>query len=121
MNNIIKTILLFSCSVIGCNQSSEPASLQLIISPESSGWDYGVDSIRSINITADVYNPTDDTVRYVSMMCSYDQLFITDTTKYRIHFNICFANGPVIESVPPKSKRGRTIRITPADTTKQHE
>ncbi len=72
-----------------------------------------LDTIGVIHIATTLYNPTADTVRFVSMTCSYEDFFTTSTNSFKIQSRYdCYSNYPTVITIPPKAKTDRYIMIT---------
>ena len=70
-----------------------------------------------IYIATTIYNPTDDTIRFLTMTCSYEDFFLTDTADFKVQQdNLCYSNYPTFITLPPKSKTDRYITVRSAKT-----
>jgi hypothetical protein len=71
-----------------------------------------LDSINVIYIAATVYNPGNDTVDFVTMRCSYEDMFTTNTDSFKVQSRYdCFSNYPVVVMLPPKARTDRYLMI----------
>lgn len=69
--------------------------------------------IMPIAIT--LYNPTNDTIFFRSMSCSYEDLFvIDDSTRFKIIPQECYKNIPVVVALPSKAKIDFCLQLKPA-------
>lgn len=72
-----------------------------------------LDTIGVIYIATTIYNPTTDTIRFVSMTCSYEDLFTTDTGTFKIQSRYdCYSNYPTVIILPPNARTNRYIMVT---------
>lgn len=63
-------------------------------------------------ILTTLYNPTQDTLGFVTMNCSYEDYFVTDTVAFQvIPDHECNANYPTIKKVPPGCKIDQFIIV----------
>lgn len=75
---------------------------------------YGfADTTHLLHVVATITNPTDDTLTFMSMTCSYEWLFVVDDT---INFEVvghslCYSNGPCTIALPPHSSTDRMILV----------
>ena len=103
------TAMLCSCDQQR-NQSTSKTPLELIATLGGTGK--FLDSIPVIYIVATVYNPTSDTVFFISMSCSYEDYFVTDTSAYKVQSRYdCYVNAPFAMAIPPKSRIDHPIMV----------
>jgi hypothetical protein len=71
-----------------------------------------IDSIPVVYIATTLYNPTSDTIKFISMSCSYEDLFTTNTNLFQVQSRWdCYRNVPSIVALPPKARTDRYIMI----------
>lgn len=90
-----------------------PSTAQLI---DSTGDEtiYGfADTTHLLHVVATISNPTDDTLTFMSMTCSYEVFFdVDDTVNFAvIVHNACYSNGPCSITLPPHTSTDRMILI----------
>lgn len=72
-----------------------------------------LDTIGVIYISTTLFNPTNDTVKFISMTCSYEDMFTTNTDTFKIQSRYdCYSNYPTVVTLPPNAKTDRYIMIT---------
>lgn len=70
------------------------------------------DTSPTIHIATTLYNPTEDTIQFVSMSCTYEDLFLTDDSIFIIQSRYdCYDTYPIIQKLPPKSKIDHYLMI----------
>ena len=76
-----------------------------------------LDTTSTIHIATTLFNPTKDTLSFVTMTCSYEDLFLTDTSIFKVQSRYdCFSNYPTVTNIPPGEKLDHFIMVKP--TTK---
>lgn len=86
----------------------------LQLSAQPGGITY-LDTVPTIHIATTLTNPTSDTLHFVSMSCSYEDMFVTNTTSFEVTSRFdCYKNIPVVTTVPPHTKLDQFILIRPA-------
>jgi hypothetical protein len=108
--SFIAWLLLASCTQ---NTTEGVKQSEFELSATLGGIGY-VDSIRTIHIATTLFNPTNDTLSFETMDCSYDDLFLTDTSIFVVQsYSLCYKNGPMLIRIPPKGKIDQFIMIRP--------
>jgi hypothetical protein len=83
----------------------------LILTASLGGIKY-LEKSPPVCIATTIFNPTDDTIRFLTMTCSYDDFFLTDTAEFKVQsYNFCYSNVPIFITLPPKSKTDRFIMV----------
>jgi hypothetical protein len=98
-----------------CNQNVKhlPKQSEFELSANLGGLEY-TDSIQTIHIATTLFNPTNDTLNFVTMSCSYEDLFLADISTFKVQsHSFCLKNGPMVISIPPKGKIDQFIIIRP--------
>jgi hypothetical protein len=76
-----------------------------------------LDTTSTLHIATTLFNPTKDTLSFVTMTCSYEDLFLTDTSIFKVQSRYdCFSNYPIVTNIPPGEKLDQFIMVKP--TTK---
>jgi hypothetical protein len=74
------------------------------------------DTTRIVHIATTLYNPGNDTVRFITMDCSYDDMFlIGGNDDYVIKSRECFKNWAIVKVLPPKTYLDQYIQIAALD------
>ncbi|MGV9013674.1 MAG: hypothetical protein ACOH13_13865 [Flavobacteriales bacterium] len=76
-----------------------------------------LDTARIVHIATTLYNPSSDTVRFISMDCSYEDMFLVggnDNYVIRSRYD-CFKNWAIVQVLPPKTYLDQFIQIAPLD------
>ncbi len=108
----ITCILLASCHD-NAKEVTKHSEFELSANP---GGILYLDSTRTIHIATTLYNPTNDTLSFVSMSCSFEDLFLTDTSIFRVQSRYdCYSNYPKVISVPPREKIDQFIMVRPVN------
>jgi hypothetical protein len=108
--SFIAWLLLTSCNQ---NVKHVPKQSEFELSANLGGIGY-LDTIQTIHIATTLFNPTNDTLSFVTMTCSYEDLFLTDTSIFKVQSRYdCFKNGPIVTSIPPGEKIDQFIMISP--------
>jgi hypothetical protein len=94
------------------NKGKSGDSLELTAS--LGGIEY-LDTTRTIFIATTLYNPTADTIKFVSMSCSFEDFFVTDNPGFKVRPSVCDKNAPTVEILPPQKKTDRYIMINPVN------
>jgi hypothetical protein len=98
-----------------CNQNVKHVAKQseFELSASLGGIGY-LDSTQVIHIATTLFNPTNDTLNFVTMDCSYEDLFVTDTSIFIVQSRYdCYKNGRIVIRIPPKEKIDQFIMIRP--------
>lgn len=114
----IITILLPLTILCSCHSQdkAENARHELELTATLGGIIY-FDTTSTIHIATTLYNPTKDTLSFVTMTCSYEDLFLTDTSIFKVQSRYdCFSNYPTVTNIPPGEKLDQFIMVKP--TTK---
>lgn len=114
-----KTIILFLWTSLilfqSCKSRNTKREIKLAVelSAKLGGIIY-LDTTPRIHIATTLHNLTDDTLRFVSMTCSYEDMFLTDTSAFKVQSrNDCFSNFPMVKTLPPRSKLDQFIIVRP--------
>ena len=115
--NIIAILLgltiLYSCQT---QDKTDNAKQELQLTATLGGIIY-LDTTSTIHIATTLFNPTNDTLSFVTMTCSYEDLFLTDSSIFKVQSRYdCFSNYPIVTSIPPGEKLDHFIMVKP--TTK---
>jgi len=103
-------LTLISCQSQDKKQNNKPS---LELSANLGGIIY-LDTTSTIHIATTLYNPTSDTVNFVTMTCSYEDFFLTDTSIFKVQSRYdCYSNVPAVMSIAPNSKLDQFIMVRP--------
>jgi hypothetical protein len=103
-------IILAGVGCCACKQKNDAAKQSLQLTANLGGAGY--DTTNTIYVATTLFNPTRDTIRFLTMACSYSDLFITDTAAFKVVAQVpCYSNVPVIIAIPPNSKLDQYITI----------
>lgn len=71
----------------------------------------GVDSrnVNNLSLKVTLINNTSDTVKYISMDCSWQESYRINSDKWKIDISICYKNGRVIISLPPHQSTSKIL------------
>jgi hypothetical protein len=73
-----------------------------------------LDTTFTIYIATTLFNPTKDTLSFVTMTCSYEDIFLTDTSIFKVQSRYdCYSNYPTITDIPPREKLDQFIMVKP--------
>jgi hypothetical protein len=111
-------ILLLTLTFCSCHSQdkTQNAKQELELTATLGGIIY-LDTTSTIHIATTLLNPTKDTLSFVTMTCSYEDLFLTDTSIFKVQSRYdCFNNYPTVMSIPPGEKLDQFIMVKP--TTK---
>ena len=74
----------------------------------------GVDSrnVNNLSLKVTLINNTSDTVKYISMDCSWQESYRINSDKWEIDISICYKNGRVIISLPPHQRTSKILYLT---------
>jgi len=110
---LIRCFIGFLFVFTACRQGKQNDVLQL--TAHLGGINYQ-DSTQPVYIATTLYNPTNDTVEFVTMTCSYQDMFLTDTAVFALQSRYdCNGNFPVTLSIPPKAKLDRYLMVRPVN------
>lgn len=118
---MLKTITFFAFLLTGfiglnsCNskEGKQIEKPELELTAQLGGIIY-LDTTPTIHISTTLFNPTDDTISFVTMTCSYEDMFLTDTTTFKIQSRYdCYSNVPAVFEIPPNSKLDQFIMVRP--------
>ena len=105
---------LISCTLLFLSCSSKNAStddLQLLsLSTQMGSWK-SVPPQRFVSVITTLTNNTSDTLRYVSMSCSWQDAFIIDTKKLNIYPVECDKNVPELIAIPPYGQEQKALAV----------
>jgi hypothetical protein len=108
----------FSCIVIAavtlfsCHTSMNDATKRLELTARIGGIVYMDTPSSVIHIATTLFNPTKDTVGFLTMSCSYEDMFLVDTPTFRVQSRYdCYMNVPMIMYIPPGKKIDQFIMI----------
>jgi hypothetical protein len=114
-----KTIILFLLSgffLLQTCKSKDPkreTKAGLELSAQLGGIIY-LDTTPTLHVVTTLSNPTNDTLSFVSMTCSYEDMFLTDTSAFKVRSrNDCFSNFPTVIALPPHKKLDQFIMVRP--------
>ena len=104
----MKQILFYSILVTICysfqiHRTDNPKlSLKAVIDSRSG---------NNLTIKVTLTNNTADTVKYISMDCSWQDSYSIDNDKWSIYVNLCYKNGPETISLPPYKSETKTLEL----------
>ena len=116
-----KNIFIFLLAVtffLSCHSQdkTENVKKELELTATLGGIIY-LDTTSTIHIATTLFNPTKDTLSFVTMSCSYEDLFLTDTSIFKVQSRYdCYSNYPTVTNIPPGEKLDQFIMVKP--TTK---
>jgi hypothetical protein len=104
----MKYALIFCFITIFCTsfQDKQTDNLKLSLNAYLSGREGNNMSVR-----VTLKNYTSDTIKYVTWSCSWQDSYSIDNEKWKIHVNICFANGHETISIPPFQSQTKTLKL----------
>jgi hypothetical protein len=120
---ILAVFLISSCTNEQEKVDTEPLNIpantpKLTLSANLGGRS-PLDTTNTIYIATTLYNPSVDTIRFLSMTCSYEDFFLADSGSFKIApFNICYSNVPAVIALPPGRKVDHYITIRPVTNQK---
>ena len=112
------TLLIFLTAFYSCHSQvkTNNAKQELQLTATLGGIIY-LDTTSTIHIATTLFNPTNDTLSFVTMTCSYEDLFLTDTSIFKVQSRYdCYSNYPTVTNIPPGEKLDHFIMVKP--TTK---
>ncbi len=136
------TAILFSFIALGCNHNaaSESESNSLVLTAKWGGVNWNLPSIVQLSDSLndpDLYsmsdssyilhvcvtltNPTNDTIKFSSWICSYENSFhVDDTVNFELQNRFdCYADGPCDINLPPHTSTDRFIMLRWKPTVKR--
>lgn len=75
------------------------------------------DTARVVHVITTLYNPTADTLRFISLSCSYEDMFVVGGNEgyaLRPRFD-CFKNAPTVQVLPPRTHLDQFIMVAAMD------
>lgn len=103
-------VLLTACTTNDQQQETKPG---LELTAQLGGIIY-LDTAPTIHISTTLLNPTNDTAGFITMTCSYEDMFLTDTAVFRIQSRYdCYGNYPAEINIPPHSKLDQFLMVRP--------
>lgn len=115
MRRLFKFSFIASLLFISCNQNVKhvPKQSEFELTANLGGIEH-LDTTQVIHIATTLFNPTNDTLSFVTMTCSYEDLFLTDTSIFKVQSRYdCFKNSPIVNRIPPQGKIDQFIMIRP--------
>jgi len=111
------TFILFLTLVVFCScrsqDKTEIVKKELELTAALGGIIY-LDTTSTIHIATTLFNPTKDTLSFVTMTCSYEDLFLTDTSIFKVQSRYdCYSNYPTVMKIPPGEKLDQFIMVKP--------
>jgi hypothetical protein len=100
-------VILFSCSHKQGNQNKEDKLLLIA----------KIDSIKNQEGAATVFvatqlkNFSKDTIKYVSMSCSWEDAYATDAEQLSVIWKECDKNFPLVITIPPSQSQERRLQL----------
>jgi hypothetical protein len=108
------TLTLF-CSCYS-QEKTQNVKEELELSATLGGIIY-LDTTSTIHISTTLFNPTKDTLSFITITCSYEDLFLTDTSIFKVLSRYdCYSSYPTVISIPPREKLDQYVMVKP--TTK---
>ena len=102
--------IIGSISIIFCS-SQKINSDNLIFAAQIDSWTTE-GNINYLLVNTTLTNTSSDTVKYVSMSCSWQDVYSTDTRDLIIYVNVCDKNVPQIIDIPPHDKRDILLKLS---------
>src|SRR5438874_1968022 len=107
-NQFYVLLILTICTCLNScnskNNKSDNNSHKLQLSASLGGTEYH-DTTTTIYISTTLYNPTADTINFLSMTCSYEDYFTVDTQTFKVQPRYdCIMNVPLMEMLPPHKR-----------------
>ena len=112
---VISILLVLTTTFYSCHtqDKTENVNHELKLSATLGGIIY-LDTTSTIHIATTLFNPTNDTLSFVTMTCSYEDLFLTDTSIFKVQSRYdCYSNFPKVTNIPPGEKLDQFIMIKP--------
>ena len=113
--NIFCIFLLTTTIFCSCHSqdNTKIVKQELELSATLGGIIY-LDTTSTIHIATTLFNPTKDTLSFVTMTCSYEDLFLTDTSIFKIQSRYdCYSNYPTVMTIPPGQRLDQFIMVKP--------
>ena len=116
-NKILLTGFLAAmlCCIFCNSKKQKPLqpSPQLTLTASLGGTGSFLDTIGIYYIGTTLYNPGEDTIEFVTMTCSYEDMFTVNTDSFKVQSRYdCFSNYPIVIALAPKQRTDRYIMIT---------
>ena len=105
---IIGSLIIFSYSYQKVDKGKEG---KLMFSAQVDNWKREV-GINYLSIRTSLINSLSDTVTYISMSCSWQAPYTTDTKDLFVYLNECNKNVPRLIKIPPHSRQDTVIKLT---------
>jgi hypothetical protein len=86
--------------------------MPLSFSAEIDEWN-ALEGLELISIKTTLTNHMADTVKYVSMSCSWENAYTTDSRHFDVFGEACDRNFPTIAAIPPHGEEKRILRLLP--------
>jgi hypothetical protein len=104
---VIGSIIFLSCS----NQKDDRAKEgKLIFSAQVDNWIKEGD-INYLLVRTSLTNSSPDTVTYITMSCSWQDVYTTDTKDLVISVNECDKNVPHLIKIPPHGRQDTDLKL----------
>jgi len=104
---IIGSIIFLSCS----NQKDDRAKeSKLIFSAQVDKWIKEGD-VNYLLVRTSLTNSSSDTVTYITMSCSWQDVYTIDTKDLVISVNECDKNVPHLSKIPPRSRQDTDLKL----------
>lgn len=101
-------MLFFSMLITICTSfqvqrtGTPPLSVKAVIDSRSG---------KSLSVKVTLVNNTADTVKYMSMNCSWQDFYSIDNDRWVIFGDLCCKNGPEIRSIPPYQTETSMLKL----------
>lgn len=117
MKTFIAVTIIWSTIIFSCSHPKEGKE-KMILSAQVGSWEKDGD-INYLPIKTSLTNSLSDTVTYISMSCSWQDSYTTDTKDLFISVNECDKNVPQLIKIPPDSRRDTIIKLTTKKNIRQ--
>ncbi|POS00635.1 hypothetical protein Q361_1398 [Flavobacterium croceum DSM 17960] len=117
INTFIKLTIIGSTVFLSCSHKSGEKD-EMTLSARINNWEKDGD-INYLLIKTSLTNSLSDTVTYISMSCSWQDSYTTDTKDLFISVNECDKNVPQLIKIPPHSRRDTVIKLTTKKNIRQ--
>ena len=109
MTNLIRLTIICFIALISCasTMAQNNKESKLSFSAKINGWN----KHTNIPVTITLTNNTSDTISYVSMSCSWQDIYTVNTKYFSILINECGKNFPTLIQIPPHSKEEKNLLL----------
>jgi hypothetical protein len=105
-------LILVSCSTANSQYKEAQPQSSLELTAVLGGYGFFMDTLPVNHVSVTLFNTSTDTLKIVSMTCSYEDMFTTNSDSCKVQSRLdCFSNYPTLITLPPKSRTDRFLMV----------